>query len=420
MDQIQIEGRIPLRGELKVQGSKNSALPIMAASVLHRGLTVIENCPHILDVEYMGEILRQLGCRVWWEGSVLLIDAKQIRDGIVLSGYATKLRASALLMGSLLGRCGEISIPYPGGCTIGKRPIDLHLKALSKMGAEVLPLEEGLWLRTRGLQGTMVEFPFPSVGATENAILAAVLADGVTILKGCAAEPEIEELCRFLCRRGANISGIGSARLTILGVKHLEDCRYRLMPDRIAAGTYLCAAAGCGGRITLWDVRWDHIKSLLGILSSIGTRITVSPDRIVLEAPNTYLPVKYLVTAPYPGFPTDLQSQMMTLLCCAKGTSRIRENLFEHRFQIVGELGKMGADIQIRENCAVIQGVEKLRGRDVEAKELRGGAALVSAGLMAEGRTVLSGTEYIRRGYEDIVGDYSQLGAKIRIIQRSK
>lgn len=392
----------------------------MAASVLHRGLTVIENCPHILDVECMGEILCQLGCRIWWEDSVLMIDAEQIGDGTVCSGYATRLRASALLMGSLLGRCKEISLPYPGGCTIGMRPIDLHLKALSKMGAEVSALEGGLLLRTKGLRGTTVEFPFPSVGATENAILAAVLADGVTILKGCALEPEIEELCCFLCRSGANISGVGSTELTILGVKHLEDCRYRLMPDRIAAGTYLCAAAGTGGKIILGDVKWEHIRPLLQILSSIGARVTVKSDRIILDAQKTYLPVKYLATAPYPGFPTDLQSQMVTLLCCARGTSRIEETLFEHRFQIVEELQKMGADIQIRENCVVIRGVEKLRGNDVNAKELRGGAALVSAGLMAEGRTILSGTEYIRRGYEDIVRDYSQLGAEIKTIQRSK
>ena len=416
MNRIQIEGNIPLCGEIDVQGSKNGALPVIAAAVLHRGLTVIRNCPRILDVEYMSDILRQTGIRVWREESALFIDAENVNGDTVLSQTAAKLRASALLMGSLLGRCGRVYMPYPGGCTIGMRPIDLHLKALTQMGAEVTVMEDGLLLRAKKLKGSVIEFPFPSVGATENAILAAVLAEGVTVIRGCAAEPEIEELCRFLTGKGARIFGAGGTQITVLGVKDLKDSVYRLMPDRIVAGTYLLAAAGTRGRILLKEAPGEHMVFLLKTLSLAGARITVEEGRILMDAQRACLPVKRLVTAPYPGFPTDLQSQMMVFLSRAEGVSRIEEKMFEKRFQIVGELRGMGADIRTQKDCAVIRGVEKLHGSVVRAKELRGGAALVSAALMAEGRTVLSGMEYIRRGYEDIVRDYTQLGADIREI----
>lgn len=414
MDRIQIEGNVPLCGKIKVQGAKNGALPIMAAAVLHKGITVIENCPRILDVEYMSEILRELGCLVWREDSALFINAVNVDGGVVRSEYATRLRASVILTGSLLGRCGRAALPYPGGCTIGMRPVDLHLKALTQMGAEVISAEDGLMLQAQKMRGGTVDFSFPSVGATENAILGAVLADGVTVLRGCAAEPEIEELCRFLCEKGACISGIGSTKLTISGVQKLNDSVYRLMPDRIVAGTYLLAAAGTRGKISLYDVCWEHLRHPLKILCDTGAEISVGDREIHMDAEKAVRPVKYLATMPYPGFPTDLQSQMMVFLSRARGTSRIKENMFESRFQIAEELLRMGADIEIEKNCAVIRGVSNLKGNYVRAKELRGGAALVSAALMAEGRTVLSGTEYIRRGYEDIVRDYAELGANIQ------
>ncbi|MDO5538775.1 MAG: UDP-N-acetylglucosamine 1-carboxyvinyltransferase [Eubacteriales bacterium] len=414
MDRIQIEGNVPLCGKIKVQGAKNGALPIMAAAVLHRGMTVIKNCPRILDVEYMSEILRELGCLVWREDSALFINAENVDGGIVRSEYATKLRASVILTGSLLGRCGRAVLPYPGGCTIGMRPIDLHLKALTQMGAEVISAEDGLMLRTQKMRGSTIEFPFPSVGATENAILGAVLAEGITVLQGCAVEPEIEELCRFLCEKGACISGIGSTQLVISGVKKLKDSVHRLMSDRIVAGTYLLAAAGTRGSISLYDVCWEHLRYLLRTLSDAGAQISAEGSEIHMDAKQAVYPVKCLVTRPYPGFPTDLQSQMMVFLSRARGISRIEENMFESRFQIVEELKRMGADIEIEGNCAVIRGVSNLKGNFVRARELRGGAALVSAALMAEGRTILSGTEYIRRGYEDIVRDYTQLGADIK------
>lgn len=417
MDRIEIWGKVPLSGEVAIQGSKNAALPLMAAAVLHPGKTVLRNCPHILDVEYMSRLLRELGCTVFWEGNALVIEAGRISGSTVSPRFATSLRASVLLLGSLLGRMRSACLPYPGGCTIGQRPIDLHLHTFAQMGADVKKQADGILIQAEDeLQGCEIAFPFPSVGATENSILGAVRARGVTVLKGCAAEPEIEELCRFLNLRGAKISGVGSQTLTITGTDASRDLEYELMPDRIVAGTYLLAVAGTRGCARLLGAQIERLGALADVLAACGAKLKADEKGIFLDAADAGLPVKAVATAPYPGFPTDLQSQMMAFFCTLPGDGKIEENLFESRFQTAGELRKMGARIHIEGTCAYIYGPSKLHGAGVNAKELRGGAALVSAGLSADGRTVVSGNRFIRRGYEDICRDFTLLGADIREI----
>lgn len=415
MDRIQTRGNIPLCGEVIIQGSKNAALPLMAAAVLHRGTTVLHHCPQILDVEYMSEILRGLGCMVRREGGTLIIDARELSAFCVAPQFATMLRASVLLMGSLLGRCGCARLPYPGGCTIGQRPIDLHLQVFERLGAVVCPEEKGIGVYAdTQLQGCNLQLAFPSVGATENAILGAVLAKGTTVLEGCATEPEIAELCRFLNQKGARIEGIGRRRLTITGVTCLQDSQYTLMPDRIVAGTYLLAAAGTRGNISVRGICPGHLGALTAVLQKTGAEVKILRDAICMNAGEAHLPVPSVQTEPYPGFPTDLQSQLMVFLTGADGEGRIEERLFESRFLIAGELRKMGAEIAVDGQSAVIKGKNRLKGGIVRAQELRGGAALVAAGLMAEGETVILGSHFIKRGYEDICRDLSGLGADIK------
>lgn len=414
MDRIQTRGNIPLCGEVTIQGSKNAALPLMAAAVLHRGTTVLHHCPQILDVEYMSEILRGLGCTVQREGGTLIIDARKITTFCVAPQFATMLRASVLLMGSLLGRCGCACLPYPGGCTIGQRPINLHLQVFERMGAVICPREEGIRVNGAHLCGCGMHLAFPSVGATENAILGAVLAEGTTVIDGCATEPEIAELCRFLNQKGARIEGIGRKKLVITGVTGLQDSQYTLMPDRIVAGTYLLTAAGTGGNISVRGICPEHLRALTNILQETGVQVRILRDAICMDAKTVHRPVDTVQTEPYPGFPTDLQSQLMVFLTGADGVSRIEERLFESRFLIAGELQKMGAEIVIDGQSAVIKGKNRLRGGTVRAQELRGGAALVAAGLRAEGETVILGSHFIKRGYEDICRDLSGLGADIK------
>lgn len=417
MNRIQITGKIPLCGEIAVQGSKNAALPLMAASVLHEGRTVLHNCPRILDVESMAEILRELGCMVVWEERhTLLIDAKSLTGTRVSERLAASLRASVILLGSLLGRCGEAQLPCPGGCSIGSRPIDLHLKAMNQMGAMWENGSGGIRFFTEGLRGSEITLTFPSVGATENVILAAVRAQGTTRIRGAAREPEIQELCRFLKEKGARITEEGGEELLITGVEELKDTEHTLIPDRIVAGTYLCAAAGSRGRITLNEVIPKNLGSLLEVLEQAGAKIQRKAGGVTLDGKTAVLPVSRVETAPYPGFPTDMQSQLMAFLCGGQGVSRITENLFEARFLIAEELKKMGAEVVIQERTAWILGGNQLKGTCVTARDLRGGAALVIAGLMAEGETVINGCQYIDRGYEDICRDLAMLGADIRRI----
>lgn len=414
MDCIEIIGGRPLHGEVSVQGSKNGALPILAGAVLHKGITVLHNCPKILDVMYMIQILQELGCQVWWQESSLYIDASRLSASHVSAELGEKMRSSVILMGSLLGRVGEAWIPYPGGCVIGARPVDIHIDALQKMQVYVEESEGLLHVRTEGIKGDRVRFKYPSVGATENIILAAVLGEGVTEIQGGAIEPEIIELCGFLNSKGAKIDITGDYLIRIEGVSELLDSEYKLMPDRIVAGTYLMAAVATRGCISLRNVPVGQLTEVLKILQQMGAWIEYDKAILKIDASRADIPVKILETMPYPGFPTDLQSPLMAALCLANGRSHIIESVFEARFKAAGQLNRMGARITIDGQEAIIDGVAALKGVQVIAPELRGGAALVIAGLAAEGQTQVLSSHFIDRGYEDISRDFRLLGADIR------
>lgn len=417
MESFEITGGIPLSGEVQVQGSKNAALPILAATVLVEGTTVLYNCPRIIDIMYMVQILRHLGCMAVWEDvHVLRVDASGISSTAIPENYADKMRSSITLLGSLLGRMGSASMPYPGGCVIGKRPIEMHLNALTAMRADIIAEENQLHAVTEGLEGADIVFSKRSVGATENAVLAAVLAKGRTCITGAATEPEITELCQFLKQAGANISGIGTETLVIYGVSALKETSYRIMPDRIVAGTYLFAVAATGGQAVIKDAPVEQLDAVLFAGEEMGIHFEYGKGELHVDASDGIRAMPYIETKEYPGFPTDLQSILLSVLALADGKSIIRETIFEARFRVVEELARMGADIYFDEpeNQVIVTGRPKLFGTDVYAKELRGGAALIVAGLGAKGMTRVHDLYYVRRGYENIEQDLKSLGGKIR------
>lgn len=414
MSAFDIKGGLSLRGDIKIQGSKNAALPILAAAVLNRGITKIYNCPLILDIYNMIIILEAMGCGVSVDGHCVTVDATGPITGIISKENAEKMRSSVILLGAVLGRSNSAYIAWPGGCSIGERPVNMHLDALEQMNVQFSPEDGCIRCETSELIGNEIKLPYPSVGATENVILAAVLAKGTTTLYNAAKEPEIVDLCLFLNEMGAEIHGMGTTMITILGVKSLMDISYTVMNDRIVAGTYLMAAAATCGDVQIYDVQERDMKSTLEVLAHMGCGIVIRPNKIRVVAPTVILPVEGIRTEPFPGFPTDMQSQMMSVLCLASGKSVIYEEIFEDRFKIAAELEKMGADIRIEENKAIIQGKCKLQGTTIYAKDLRGGAALIIAGLMAEGDTKVKDTVYVERGYENICMDLAQLGADIK------
>lgn len=415
MDSIHIYGGNLLRGETKIQGSKNAVLPILAATLLIKGVCVIRNCPRIADVFHMQNLLQELGCYVSWAGNTITVNATQVSDNRMSEESVTRMRSSIMLLGAMLGRLGEVTMAYPGGCVIGKRPIDLHLEALRQMGVEIEEQERLFTAKAAQLKGMDYTLPFPSVGATENVILAAVLAEGTTVLQNAAKEPEITALCEFLLQAGADIEGIGSGQLVIKGVKTLHETKYTVPADRIVAGTYVSAVLAAGGSIFLEQAPAEQMEALLKAAEAMGAGITANKEGIGVDVIHRLKALPYLKTEVYDGFPTDLQSPMMAVMALAEGRSTIEESIFENRFRIVQELTKMGADIEIVENKAYIHGVERLEGTAVEAEELRGGAALVVAGLSAEGKTVIKNRHFIERGYENICKDLTNLGADMNI-----
>lgn len=416
MSSIELSGGILLYGELEIQGSKNAVLPILAGTILNKGISVLKGCPKILDVYHMTEVLEALGCKVTWEGNTLIIDSTTLEQDEISEEIAKKTRASILFLGALLGRNKRAVVAYPGGCSIGKRPIDLHLAALCKMGVAKIENDgEVLICEATELTGCEIQLDFPSVGATENIILASVLANGVTIIKGAAMEPEITSLCEFLNAAGAIIEGMGTNRIKIIGVKRLYDATYSVPPDRIVAGTYLTAVAAAGGKVILHGIREYEVAAVIKELRAAGVTINTIGEKCIIEK-NSRIKPMLIETRPFPYFPTDMQSQFMALLCCASGESLITENIFEARFLIVDELKHLGANIQIEDRRATIKGVDALRGSLVKAKDLRGGAALIIAGLMAEGTTKIEDTDFIHRGYEDICKDLRQIGAHIQML----
>ena len=411
MTYICIEGGRKTEGEIELQGSKNAVLPMIAASLLIRGTTVIENCPDILDVREMLSELRQYGAVASLCGHTLTVDCTDA-EPVCDPGRIAKTRGSVLFLGACLGRFHEAEIPYPGGCVIGARPIDLHLKMLRELGIKVLEKDASVF--ACGMpRGRRLTLKFPSVGATENVLLSAVCAEGTTVLCGAAQEPEVSELCWFLNKAGARITGIGTKELRIDGVKRLHETTHCLTGDRIVAGTLLCAAAATGGRITIFGTQNVCLNGFDLPLMKSGLFLQQKSDHICAAGIGKVLPVGVLVTAPYPAFPTDMQSIFMALLSCANGESRIYETLFESRFKVVPELCRMGAQIDVNGNCAVIRGTGRLKGSKVCAEELRGGAALLIAGFAAEGKTSVYGYDTIARGYENVCGMFGKLGMKL-------
>lgn len=419
MSSIKVIGGGELKGEIKIQGSKNAALPIIAATILNQGVTILKNCPRILDVFHMISVLNELGCVAKWEENTLIVDTTEITSTRVSEGSVQKMRSSILFLGALLGRNHEVSIAYPGGCSIGKRPIDYHLDSIKKMNVsqEFLGEDKGIiHCHTDKIIGTDIFLKFPSVGATQNVILAAVLAEGVTRIFNAAREPEVTQLCNYLLEAGARICGKGTAFIEIEGVDRLHDVEYTLSSDRIVAGTYMAAVAATKGDVILNDAPIHEINSVIRVLDNIGCNIKTGNDYLRIRCDKRPLPYEILKTKPYPGFPTDMQSQLMTVLSLADGKSIISEEIFESRFQNVKELTKMGAKItiDISKNKAIIIGVKNLEGAVVKAHDLRAGAALVIAGLGALGTTIVKDTTSVERGYEDICRDLSSIGANVR------
>lgn len=418
MSSIQVIGGEQLKGELLIQGSKNAALPIIAATILNKGNTILKNCPKILDVYHMINILEELGCIATWDGNSLYVDTSKVNSTSVPEASVVKMRSSILFLGALLGAYHEVTIAYPGGCSIGKRPINYHLNAIQKMN--VVQEFEGkdqniIHCYTNAIKGNDIFLEFPSVGATQNIILASVLSEGVTRIFNAAREPEITELCNYLLEAGARICGKGSSFIEIEGVKKLHDAEFTLPSDRIVAGTYMAAVAAANGDVVFRETPTKDLASIIRILSKAGCNMDIQKDSIRLCSKHKPLPINLIKTQPYPGFPTDMQSQIMSVLSIADGNSTIVEEIFESRFQNAYELKKMGARIMLKEVTkeAAISGVGRLHGAVVTAHDLRGGAALVIAGLMAEGTTIVREATSIERGYEDICRDLSLLGANV-------
>jgi len=413
MDSIHIQGGVPLKGKVRVQGSKNAALPILAATLLVGERTYLRNCPRISDVHAMLKLLKSLGCRVQWQQDGVLIESGEVRCGEMPKEAVRGMRSSLFLLGALLGRCGEACMEYPGGCVIGERPIDMHLEALSKMGVS-FEEENGKLKAVAGrLHGAHIRLRFPSVGVTENVIMAGVMAEGDTGLEGAAKEPEVQALCKFLCSCGAVIEGIGTDSLWIRGGRRLYGTNFTIPADRIVAGTFLFACLGTGGCVYLEDAPVGEMEEVISLAEAMGGRFFDDGKGLYVQAPGEIQPVR-LVTGPYPKFPTDLQSVVLAVATGAEGESVIEERIFENRFRILSELRKMGAFVeQISPECVRVRGRSVLRGCAVEAKELRGGAALAVAGMMAEGDTLISGYPFIYRGYENICRDFRELGVRI-------
>lgn len=413
MDSIRIQGGMALQGKVRVQGSKNAALPILAATLLVGEESFIGNCPRITDVYSMVSLLKSLGCSVHWQETGIAVDSSQVRRGQMPRDAVRGMRSSLCLLGALIGRCSEVVMEHPGGCVIGERPIDLHLSALGQMGVEFVEEEGSIRAFSDRLHGAVINLPFPSVGATENIVLAGVMAEGDTVLEGAALEPEVSTLCAFLEQCGAWIEGIGSDRLVIHGGRRLYGTQFAVPSDRIVAGTYLLTCIGAGGSVFLEQAPQEEMQSVLETAARMGGRVCTSKEGIYVQAPDRPAAID-LVTAPYPGFPTDLQSVVLAVETKGRGESHIRETIFENRFRIVEELRKMGASVEMDSpRSALVEGVETLRGTALTARELRGGAALVAAGLMAEGETLVEGCAYIYRGYENIGRDFRELGARV-------
>ena len=424
MDRIRIRGGRRLAGEIPVSGAKNAALKLMAASLLTAGPLTLSNMPRLADVRAMAGLLKSFGVTVetmpgegLGAGDVMRLQAAKITSSFASYDMVRKMRASFQVLAPLLARHGEAKVSLPGGCAIGARPVDLHLKALEAMGASV-ELADGYVIASAeaGLKGAAIEFPFVSVGATETAMMAATLAKGETVIGNAAREPEIEDLGNCLNAMGAKISGMGSSRLSVQGVAALHGATYAVMPDRIETGTYAIAVAIAGGEVELVGARRESIAALIDLLEKAGAQVRDGNRGLAVHMNGTRPHSVDLSTAPFPGFPTDLQAQLMALMCVAEGTSVIKETIFENRFMHVPELARLGADIKVNGDVAVVRGVEKLKGAPVMATDLRASVSLVLAGLVAEGETIVNRVYHLDRGFDRLEEKLGGVGADIERI----
>ncbi len=413
MSKLIIEGGTPVSGEIRVQGAKNAVLPILAATVLAEGECVIKNCPRLRDVDKTDLVLEGLGCHVNREGNTVTVNPTGICECRIEEDLMREMRSSIIFLGAIISRCGEAVVSMPGGCPIGLRPIDLHLKALRELGVEVREEHGYIYCTADEINGADIHLDFPSVGATENIMLAAVKGKGTTTITNAAREPEIVDLERFLNAMGARVRGAGGSTIYVEGVEKLHGAEYTIMPDRIVAATYLAASAATRGELRLTDVNPQDMAAMLKVLREMGAELTVGKNEIVQKVHKRLNNISTLRTMPYPGFPTDIQSPFMAMSALSKGTGIFIETIFENRFQHVDELVRMGADIKVDGRNAVVRGVKRLQGANVIARELRGGAALVVAALAADGITTVVGKEYIDRGYEDIEKNLLSCNAKI-------
>jgi UDP-N-acetylglucosamine 1-carboxyvinyltransferase len=412
MDRIRIKGGRPLSGEIAIGGAKNAALPLMAAGLLTEQRLVLTNVPQLADIDTMAALLAQHGIAVEAEGRVLRLGGR-ITNTEAPYDIVRKMRASVLVLGPLLARVGEARVSMPGGCAIGTRPVDLHLKGLEQMGAEIRLNGGYIDASVRGrLRAATIVFPFVSVGATENLLMAAALADGQTVLVNAAREPEIGDLAACLVAMGARIEGIGTDRLVIEGVERLSGARHAILPDRIETGTYACAAAITGGTVRLLGAQMEHLGAVARVLGEAGVEITTEPDGLLVRRLNG-LHGADAMTEPYPGFPTDMQAQFMALMAVAEGAAMVTETIFENRFMHVPELNRMGARINVHGASAIVRGVPALSGAPVMATDLRASVSLVLAGLAARGETVVNRIYHLDRGYEAVERKLAACGAAI-------
>ena len=413
MDTYHISGGRRLSGTVNTAGAKNAVLPLLAASIMGSGETVLHNCPALSDVYAMLGILEAAGCRTDFNGGRVRVCPGISEEAFLHEDLVRELRSSVFLLGPMLALKRSVHMGFPGGCDIGKRPVDIHLEALRRMGAEIEEKDGKIVCTVKQLRGASVRLPFPSVGATENIMMAAAMAEGVTVIRNAAREPEIIELQDFLNAMGAEISGAGKSVIIISGKKQLHGAEWTVMSDRIEAGTLILAAAVTGGEIFVKNAPSASMESFVQCIRRSGVKIDIQPDGIGVSAPPRLSASGKIETEPYPGFPTDLQSQFLAAMTAASGVSMIEENIFENRFKVLKPLRLMGADITLSENRACVNGVEKLHGARVKAEELRGGAALVIAGLAAEGDTVIENVCLIDRGYDKLEMTLRDLGADI-------
>ena len=409
-----IEGGKKLEGTVKISGSKNASLPILAATILSEKKNKLYNVPQIKDTKTTLEILKLLGCKIKQNSGKIEINSKHITKTEIPEHLMREMRSTVIMAGALLGRFKEVTFSYPGGCDIGSRPIDLHINAFKKLGVEITEEAGFIKCKANKIIGTNIDLDFPSVGATENIILATVLSTGTTTINNAAMEPEIIDMVQFLKKMGAKIQGEGTNQIIIDGVEKLSGVSYNIMPDRIEAGTILCAVAATGGNVTLDNVMPEHLTAVINKLEETGCKIEINNKKITLNAPRKLKSID-IKTMPYPGFPTDLQQIFAAMLVKASGTSIIVENIFESRYKYISELRKMGAKVTVEGKTAIIKGTRKINATTVVCTDLRGGAALVIAGLMAKGKSRVENIGYIQRGYENLENKLGILGAKIKL-----